>query len=367
MDYFPLRDLTSKYISSSYQDVLQKYLPTGSLLYVLDGLGYSIFTIPSASIGQTVITSDVTASMTVGTASVSIVVTHYQDSSSYSEFASHSLSAESSDFALVAGNTLYTASYSITASYAENAGGGGTVLQTGSFYPISVSYATNAGSGGTLLETGSFYPISVSYANNANNALSSDFALVAGNTLYTASYSITASYAENAGGGGTSLQTGSFYPISVSYATNAGSGGGGTSLETGSFYPISVSYSTNTNNALSSDFALVAGNTLYTASYSITASYAENGGNGSGGTSLISGSLYIITSSWSVNSQTSSYTLMGGLNIPNYDFSALEYNGPNGQFSKVTYRLGGISGSIVCIVDAYYSGSLFMGVSKSLG
>lgn len=185
MDYFPSRDLTEKYISSSYQDVLQKYLPTGSNLYILDGLGYSILRIPSASIGQTVITSDVTSSMTVASASFSIVVTHYQDSSS---FASHSLSSDASDFALVAGNTLYTSSYSVTASYALNAGGGGTSIETGSYYPISVSFSTNS--------------------ELATNANTSDFALVAGNTLYTASYSITASYALNAGGGNIPIKSG---------------------------------------------------------------------------------------------------------------------------------------------------------------
>ena len=65
---FPSRDLTDQFISSSYQDVLQQYMPT-DYLYVLDGYGNVVFGIPSASLGNTVITSDITSSMTVLSAS----------------------------------------------------------------------------------------------------------------------------------------------------------------------------------------------------------------------------------------------------------------------------------------------------------
>jgi hypothetical protein len=140
--------------------------------------------------------------------------------------------------------------------------------------------------------------------------------------------------------------------------------------------------------SLTSDFALLAGDAINStsASYALTASYALNGGGG-GGTVIESGSSWNITSSWAQYALTASYidiipsgstesasyaltasyTLAGGLNIANYDYSLVEYQGPYGQFSRCTYRVGGISGSIVSIVDAYYSGSLFIGVSKSLG
>jgi len=62
---FPLQALTEKYVSSSYQDVLQQY-SSSSYLYVLDGLGNVVFNIPSASVGNTIITSDVTSSMVIG-------------------------------------------------------------------------------------------------------------------------------------------------------------------------------------------------------------------------------------------------------------------------------------------------------------
>jgi hypothetical protein len=66
---FPERDLTDQFISLSYQDVLQQYNTTGSSLYVLDGYGNVVFGIPTASLGNTVITSDITSSMTVLSAS----------------------------------------------------------------------------------------------------------------------------------------------------------------------------------------------------------------------------------------------------------------------------------------------------------
>lgn len=51
MSYFPTRDLTPQVIKSSYQDLLQKYASTSSYIQILDGLGYSLFSIPSASAG----------------------------------------------------------------------------------------------------------------------------------------------------------------------------------------------------------------------------------------------------------------------------------------------------------------------------
>jgi len=68
---FPSRDLTDQYISSSYQDVLQQYMPS-DYLYVLDGYGNVVFGIPSASFGNTLVTSDITSSMTVATASYAL-------------------------------------------------------------------------------------------------------------------------------------------------------------------------------------------------------------------------------------------------------------------------------------------------------
>jgi hypothetical protein len=186
-----------------------------------------------------------------------------------------------------------------------------TQLQSGtssySNRSLTASYAENAGSGGTILETGSFYPI-------------------------TSSWSVSASWAP---GNGDSISAS--YALTASYALNAGQSGG-TTLETGSFYPITSSWS----------------------QYALTASYVNVIPSGS-----TESASYATTSSHAL---TASYVSnVGGLSIPPYDYSNIIYSGPNGQIGTCTYRLGGISGSIVAEVTAIYSGNLFIGVSKSLG
>lgn len=115
---FPAQDLTSQYISSSYQDVLQQYI-AGGLLYVLDGYGNVVFTLNSSSIGDTVISSNMTSSMTVASASVSNIYQVHQVSSS---FASSSLSASyAATASYISGSVIglvLSASYSTTSSYA---------------------------------------------------------------------------------------------------------------------------------------------------------------------------------------------------------------------------------------------------------
>jgi hypothetical protein len=58
------------------------------------------------------------------------------------------------------------------------------------------------------------------------------------------------------------------------------------------------------SSALSASYA--PGNPSISSSYSLTASYALNGGSGGGGTTLTTGSFYPITSSWSYNALTAS-------------------------------------------------------------
>ncbi len=104
------RDLSDQYISLSYQDILQQYPNTSSILYVLDGYGNVVFGIPTASIGYNVITSDITASL-----------------------------------------TFPSASYSLTASYAMNGGGGSSYLPT--YNTASIMYTGPQGQ----LSTASYY------------------------------------------------------------------------------------------------------------------------------------------------------------------------------------------------------------------
>jgi len=69
----------------------------------------------------------------------------------------------------------------------------------------------NASGGGSTLRTGSLYPITASWSRRA----------------------ITASYALNSAGGGSTLRTGSSYPITSSYATYAINIAGSISVLTG--------------------------------------------------------------------------------------------------------------------------------------
>ena len=164
---------------------------------------------------------------------------------------------------------------------------------------LTASYAENA-SGFTLI-SGSFYPVSTSWAISASWAPGSGVST-------SASYALTASYALNAGqSGGTTLTTGSFYPVTSSWST----------------YALTASY-----------VNVIPSGSTESASYALTASYASN---------------------------------IGGLSIPPYDYSNIVYSGPNSQIGTCTYRMGGISGSIVAEVTAIYSGNIFIGVSKSLG
>lgn len=93
-------------------------------------------------------------------------------------------------------------------------------------------------------------------------------------TVESASYALTASYAMNGGGGGTTLITGSTYPITSSW----------------SIYSVSSSYALT---ALSSAFA-------YSSSWAATASYFSGS---------ISNALYSVSSSYAL---TASYALNGG-------------------------------------------------------
>jgi hypothetical protein len=181
MPRYPERDLSNQYISLSYQDVLQQYVNTGSVLYVLDGYGNVVFGLPSASIGFDAITSNLTASMTVGTSSLAITTSFtkiYQVSSS---FASSSISS----------------SYALTASYVSGSSGAS----------ISASYALSASYSGFSEQAGTASLFLVS-SSQAANSQTSDFAVIAGNTLYTSSYALTSSYFSYTG-----VTTGSSAPL----------------------------------------------------------------------------------------------------------------------------------------------------------
>lgn len=204
---FPARDFTNQYISTSYQDVLQKYNPS-DIFYILDGVGNVICAIPSASVGQVLITSDLTASMTVASASYAITYSYtniisssYASSSfsaSYSITSSHSETSDNADFALAAyysttTDTAVSSSYSLTSSYALNGGSGGTTLTTGSTCPITSSWAVSASwAPGSETSNTSSYSYTSSYSQFALTA--SYVNIIPSGSTESASYSITSSY-----------------------------------------------------------------------------------------------------------------------------------------------------------------------------
>ena len=174
------------------------------------------------------------------------------------------------------------------------------------------------------------------------NAITSSYALNAN----TSSYAFTSSYALNSG---TSLITGSNYPITSSWSINAftasysltasyalnGSSGGGIYLSSESFFAngLSSSYTITSSVLESSEDIFVFINGLVqapTTNYSLSSSIlvfngvpstgslievrrfdaniSGSGGGGGGGTTLTTGSSYPITSSWAI---TASYALAG--------------------------------------------------------
>jgi len=108
---FPQQDLTYQYISTSYQSVVQTFT-TGSNSYLLDGYGYVIADIPSASIGQIIVTQDQTASYaSISNLSLVSDVALISETSSVSISSSYAIESDTSSISI-------SASYALSASWA---------------------------------------------------------------------------------------------------------------------------------------------------------------------------------------------------------------------------------------------------------
>jgi len=205
---------------------------------------------------------------------------------------------------------------------------------------------------GSLLGTSSFSnnSTSASYSSTASvalNALTSSYINVATNAV-SSSYSLTASFAENAG---SSLTTGSTYPITSSWSNNSIS----------SSYALNASNATtatSANTATSSSFATTAG-TVTSASYALTASFALNSSGGGSGT--VSGSANYISKFTSTSAVGNSVIYETGSNIgigtinPN---SKLNINSSGSLVSgSVVFSVEGTQGSLFSVDDSL-SGSL---------
>ena len=179
-------------------------------------------------------------------------------------------------------------------------------------YALTASYALNSTGGGTTLITGSTYPITASWAEyvvsssyslSASYALTSSFSQTALSAL-SASYSNTSSYSIT-----------SSYAFTSSYASTALSSAFAYSsslAETASYFSGSIS---NAINSISSSYSL-------SGSYALTASYALNGGSGGGGIFVTTSSIIDINISSSVDKfvtdgVTNTYTLTLSSTNPN--------------------------------------------------
>lgn len=181
-------------------------------------------------------------------------------------------------------------------------------------------------SSGEIEVTGISSGLTSSYALNASTA---SHAL----TTTTSSYAVTASYALNSESGGTILVTGSLYPITSSWALTASFSLNAvsqniTNAVSASFYSSSVwefthnlntqpiliqTYDLNFNQIIPQNISLINLN-VTRIDFPISASgYAIASRSGllvissSVNNDLITGSTYPITSSWALNSNTSSY------------------------------------------------------------
>ena len=176
-----------------------------------------------------------------------------------------------------------------------------------------------------------------SYAFNSNTATSATSASFSTNSV-SASYSITSSYVENI--------VSSSYALTASFAMNGG--GGGTSLVTGSTYPITSSWSLN----------------------ALTASFAMNGGSEGGSTSLtgitfpyVSGSNTYTLSQSAVAANDLLLSVNGVVQTPTTDYtvsaSSVTFTDsyPSGSSVNVRYLVSATSSSFVNLNNIVLTGT----------
>lgn len=218
---FPERDLTDQYISASYEDVLQIYLNTGSLLHFLNGLGDTVLSIPTSSLDSQAVLRRV-------------------DSSSYSDFvvtASFVLNFNpnaTASYALSSSNSVNseTSSYALTGPF--------TTIFTGSTYPITASWALFATTS-SFSYTSSVTIFTQSFSSTAQSASWASSSLFSNTSLSAswASSSISSSYALNS-------QTASYLVYPSSFVLVSGTSTSSLILQTSSINnSIFINYTLN--------------------------------------------------------------------------------------------------------------------------
>lgn len=255
---FPSRDLTNQFISRSYQDVVQQYVPGGTASYFLDGLGNVILQIPSASVGGTVLTQDQSASYALRTLS-----------------ASYSLTSTLADVALIADQALTAVSASwatssltsISSSYAGTAS-----ILLGSVTSASYSNTSSVAINALTASSINFKPLNVISASWASSSLSAStaiLALTASNLNFTPLSAISASFASSSLTASTAITANNANVIVVH--------GDGTKT----IYTASANTDASRGEALINAFThSISGDIIYVyGSYTITSSLGKNGVN----------------------------------------------------------------------------------------
>jgi hypothetical protein len=237
---------------------------SGTLSASVDRVYVNVLNYDNVSISGSISNAISSSYSNIANTATSATSANTATSSSYATTASTATSATSANTA----NSATSASYSLSSSFAITAGTATSATSatsansantaTSASYSLSSSFATNAvtaTTAGTATSatsaTSASYSLSSSYSINSTTATSSSFASTASYNLnsVSSSYSLTASYALNGGSGGTTLTTGSTYPITsswainattASYALNSAGGGGSISYITGS--PVIAQY-----------------------------------------------------------------------------------------------------------------------------
>jgi len=186
-------------------------------------------------------------------------------------------------------------------------------------YALTASYALNSTGGGTTLITGSTYPITASWAEYV---VSSSYSL-------TASYALTSSFSQTA-----SSALSASYALTSSFSQTASSA-------LSASYALTSSFSQTASNALSASYALTS-SFSQTASSALSASYSNT-------------SSYSITSSYALSSSFASTALS----------SAFAYSSSLAE--TASYFSGSISNAISAISSSYsLSGSYALTASYAL-
>jgi hypothetical protein len=238
----------------------------------------------------------------------------------------------------------------------------GSVVDNGGWYTIPVNHEASAAGGiptadatcifvflnQNYINSGSTYQITSSWANRAVS--SSYFSGSIVGSVTSASYALTASYSLNGGSTGTTLTTGSFYPITSSWSNYS-------LISINSLYASASNVATSTINASSSVVSLsslFASQSLFSTS-SLSSSWASSSLSSS---YILASNLPAHTASWANFALVSTNALYASS-------STVSTTSNYASSSNVAISAVNASSSIVSIFSQFASSSLFASSSIS--